>query len=128
MDEPSATVNYSDPFGIEYDDFVGEYDAGRLSAFVDRGLAVQAYRLSGSPFVSILPLVFFAGLVSFIPLMVFYSFWAGGIALIAAITARRLLTKKAVNWVRNDALASQEAFEWYRKRRIIWGERVDSGA
>src|SRR3546814_9977625 len=46
---------------LPYQTFSDEYDRGRLSLFVDRGLATQAYRLSGSAWTSILPLTFFVG-------------------------------------------------------------------
>src|SRR3546814_12430701 len=58
---------------LPYQTFSDEYDRGRLSLFVDRGLATQAYRLSGSAWNSILPLTFFVGLLTFFPVPTFSS-------------------------------------------------------
>src|SRR3546814_16768843 len=83
------------------------YDRGRLSLFVDRGLATQAYRLSGSAWTSILPLTFFVGLLAFIPVAIFWSVWAGVGLLDLAIIAQKMLTAKAIARVRKEAIGDR---------------------
>lgn len=109
---------------LPYQTFVKEYDSGKLSFFVDRGLAVQAFRLSDSAWTYILPLVFFAGLLAFIPVAIFWSIWGGIVLLTLAIVARKSLTANAVAWVRKDALASRRRFRWLSARGVIWARRV----
>lgn len=111
-------------FRLPYQTYHGEWEAGRLNSFVDRGMAVQAYRLSNSAWTWILPLIFLLGLLAFVPVMIFWSVWFGLALLGAAIIARKLLTKKAVEWVRRDALASRERYRWYSARRIVWARRI----
>jgi hypothetical protein len=111
-------------FRIPYQTYQGEWKAGRLNSFVDRGMAVQAYGLSSSAWTWILPPIFLLGLVAFIPVMIFWSVWIGLGLLVAAIASRKMLTKKAVDWVRQDALASRERYRWYSARNIVWARRV----
>src|SRR3546814_11699966 len=75
---------------LPYQTSSDEYDRGRLSLFVDRGLATHAYRLSGSAWTSILPLTFFVGLLAFIPVAIFWRVWAGAGLLALAITAKTM--------------------------------------
>src|SRR3546814_18687374 len=93
---------------------------GRLSLFVDRGLATQAYRLSGSAWTSILPLTFFVGLLAFIPVAIFWSVWAGVGLLALAIIAKKMLTAKAIAWVRKEAIGDRTRYRWFTARGVIW--------
>lgn len=110
-------------FRMPYQTYKHEFDAGRLVSFVDRGMAVQAYRSSDSIWTSILPASFLIGLLAFIPIAVFYSFWVGLAVLTVAIISRKMLTKKAVDWVRQDALANRDRYRWYVARDIVWALR-----
>lgn len=112
-----------DPDGIErrmpYQDFVKQWNQGHLALYVDRGLAVQAYRLADSAW-TYLPLAFFAGLMAFIPVMIFVGFWWGVAVLVLTIFARKLLTKKADTWVRTTALKDRARYRWFTSRGIVW--------
>jgi hypothetical protein len=110
-------------FRMPYQTYKHEFDTGRLISFVDRGMAVQAYRLSDSNWAMVLPFTFLIGLVAFIPIMIFYRFWVGLAVLAIAIIAKRMLTKKAEQWVRQDALNSRERYRWYSARNIVWARR-----
>lgn len=120
-----------DPDGMEqrmpYQDFVRRWNAGTLQFFVDRGQAVQAYRLSNSIWTSILPFGFIIGLVAFIPIMIFLSFWWGLAVLILAIISRKALTKKAEAWVRKEALDDRTRYRWLTARGVIWGVLHEAG-
>jgi hypothetical protein len=109
---------------MPYQTFFNEYDRGRLSLFVDRGLATQAYRLSGSPLATILPLVFFGGLLAFIPVAIFWSVWAGVGLFALAIIAKKMLTAKAVAWVRKEAIGNRKRYRWLTARGAIWARRI----
>ncbi len=111
-------------FRLPYQTYRGEWEAGRLNSLVDRGMAVQAYRLSNSAWTWILPPIFLLGLLAFIPVMIFWSVWIGFGIFVAAIIARKMLTKKAVDWVRQDALASRERYRWYSARNVVWARGV----
>lgn len=111
-------------FRLPYQTYQGEWEAGRLNSVVDRGMSVQAYRLSNSAWTWILPPIFLLGLLAFIPVMIFWSVWIGFGILVTAIIARKMLTKKAVDWVRQDALASRERYRWYSSHNIIWSRWV----
>lgn len=116
-----------DPDGIErrlpYQDFVKRWNEGQLVFFVDRGLAVQAYRLSNSVWTLLLPAAFFLGLVAFIPVMIFVGFWWGLGVLALAIISRKLLTKVAEAWVRKTALDDRSRYRWFTARGVIWARR-----
>jgi hypothetical protein len=87
-------------------------------------MAVQAYRLSDSAWAYILPITFVVGLVAFIPAAVMWGAWIGGAILASAVVARKLLTKKAVDWVRMDALSNRKRFRWYSAKGIVWGRKI----
>src|SRR3546814_14948068 len=101
---------------LPYQTFSDEDDRGRLSLFVDRGLATQAYRLSGSAWTSILPLTFFVGLLAFIPAAIFWSVWAGVGLLALPIIAKKMLTAKAIAWVPKEAIDGRTLYEWVTAR------------
>lgn len=109
---------------MPYQEFHREYEAGRLVAYVDRGMAVQVFRFAPSLWSIGLPLLFLLGLLAFLPVMIFVSIWAGLGTLALAIIARRMLTVKAVDWVRKDALSNRERFRWYSARSIVWARRT----
>lgn len=109
---------------LPYQTFSDEYNRGRLSLFVDRGLATQAYRLSGSAWTSILPLTFFVGLLAFIPVAIFWSVWAGVGLLALAIIAKKMLTAKAIAWVRKEAIGDRTRYRWFTARGVIWSRKV----
>ena len=110
-------------FRMPYQTYKREFDSGRLVSFVDRSMAVQAYRLSNSKWAMVLPFTFLIGIVACIPVMIVYSFWVGLAVLAVAIIARKMMTKKAVQWVRQDALSSRERYRWYSARIIVWAHR-----
>jgi hypothetical protein len=109
---------------LPYQTYLSEWESGRLCSFVDRGMAVQAYRLSNSVWTRLLPSTFLISLLAFIPVMIFISFWLGLGILALSILARKALTSKSVEWVRKDALANRERYRWYSSRRMIWARRM----
>lgn len=109
---------------MPYQTFSDEYARGRLSLFVDRGLATQAYRLSGSAWTYILPFTFIAGLLAFIPVAIFWSVWAGILIFALAIIAKKMLTAKAVAWVRKEAISGRNRYRWFAARGVIWSRKV----
>lgn len=113
-----------DPDGMEqrlaYQDFVKRWDAGSLEFFVDRGLAVQSYRLLQSIWTTLFPIAFIVGLIAFIPVIIFVGFWWGLLVLALAILSRKLLTKKADAWVRKEALADRTRYRWFTARGVVW--------
>ena len=109
---------------LPYQTYVAEWESGCLSSYVDRGMAVQAYRFSNSVWTWLLPATFFFGLFAFIPVMIFISVWLGVGILALSLVARKALTSKAVDWVRKDALGSRERYRRYSSRRMIWGRRL----
>ena len=109
---------------MPYQTFSSEYDRGRLSLFVDRGMATQAYRLSGSTWAMILPLTFFAGLLASIPVAIFWSVWVGIGLFALAIIARKMLTVKAIAWVRKEAIGDRRRYRWFSARGVIWCRKV----
>lgn len=109
---------------MPYQEFHREYEAGRLIAYVDRGMAAQVFRFAPSVWSKVLPLTFLIGLVAFLPIMIFVRVWVGLGVLALAIIAKRMLTAKAVDWVRKDALSKRERFRWYSARSIVWARRT----
>lgn len=107
---------------LSYQDYVREWEESRLVFFVDRGMAVQAYRFSDSVWAN-LPSVFLLGLIAFIPVMIFVGFLWGLSILAIAVSARKLLTTKAVSWVRKDALASRRRYRWFSAHSVIWAKK-----
>lgn len=122
LERPAAPADGA-IFRLPWQAYKQEFGSGRLLSIIDRGMAVQAYRLSNSVWTSILPVSFLLGLVAFIPVGIFYSFWAGLAVFVVAIVSRKMLTKMAVDWVRHDALANQERYRWYAARHIVWARR-----
>jgi hypothetical protein len=108
---------------LSYETFCSEWQTGRLKAFVDRSMAVQAFQLSDSPWKQILPTIFLLGVVTFLPIAIFLNLWIGICVLVVAIAAKQILTKKAVDWVRGDALVDKERFRFYSSRGVVWGQR-----
>lgn len=113
---------------LPYETYTRGWNKGQLSIFVDRGMAVQAYRLSNSAWSHILPIGFIFGLMFFIPIMIFVGLvWGLGV-LILAVVARKFLTRKAVDWVRQDSLSAHYRYRWYSARNIVWARRLGSPA
>jgi hypothetical protein len=113
---------------LPYQTFHNEWQAGRLIAYVDRSMAVQVYGATGSAWTYVLPFAFVAGLLAFLPIAVFWNVWVGVGTFVAAIVARKLLNKKAIDWVRNDALAKRDRFRWYSARGIVWARWASASA
>src|SRR3546814_8516704 len=71
-----------------------------------------------------LPLTFFVGLLAFIPVAIFWSVWAGVGLLALAIIAKKMLTAKAIAWVRKEAIGDRTRYRWFTARGVIWSRKV----
>lgn len=111
---------------LSYDKYKEGWDNGTLTLYVDRGLATQVFRHSKPTWAHWLPLVFLGGLLAFIPVMIFVNFIWGLAVLILAIVSRKMLSAKAVDWVRQDSLGSPDRYQWYSSRKIVWTEKIKS--
>jgi hypothetical protein len=107
---------------MPYHAFKQLYDEGKLILFVDRGLStvVGRARMVRHPLLSILPIAFFAGLVAFVPIWVFFGFWYGLLALSLVPISRSVTIRLLVKETRKLALADKNAYRWLISRRIIW--------
>lgn len=113
-------------FRLPFSEYKRGWNDGSLALYVDRGLATQVYQHAEPSWAHSLPFVFLAGLLAFIPVMIFVGFLWGLGVLGLAIVSRKVLSHKAVEWVRQDSLSSQKRYRWYSARKIVWAQKVQS--
>lgn len=111
-------------FRLPYEKYKEGWDNGKLALYVDRGLATQLYQHAEPSWSHWLPLVFFVGLFAFIPVMIFAGILWGLAVLALAVLARKILSSKAVNWVRQDSLSDRTRYRFYSARKIVWAQKI----
>ena len=107
---------------MPYHTFKQTYDEGKLTLFVDKGLSTVVGRsgMIRSPLLSVFSVVFFLGLLAFIPLWIFSGFWYGLAALATALVSKKLTTQLLVKETRKLAISDKQIYRWLLSRRIIW--------
>lgn len=111
---------------MPYHAFKQGYEEGKLRLFVDRGLSPVAGRAGyvTHPLLSVLPLIFFGGLLAFVPVWFFFGFWYAFAVVAVVMISKSALTKILLDGTRRAAIKDRHAYRWLLSRRIIWLQYV----